>query len=194
MTDIVPTVMFEAGVEGEIDRARKLLAGIPHAAEKAIGSAIKRAGNSGLTYAWRRLSNDYTVSAGGFKSYTRSSKKLVSSGSDQYIQIEFRGNHIPLSKFHTSVSKNGAVSVNVKRSSAKVTFERAFFATVGSHSGVFERETEKRTPIRELFGPSAPQIMSYNDDVSQDIGEHIQEEFAKRLDHEILAVMNGWRQ
>ena len=42
-----------------IDWVSKMLAGIPHAADKAIGSAIKRAARSGEAYAARAVRNEY---------------------------------------------------------------------------------------------------------------------------------------
>ena len=45
--------------DGSIDRAMKLLAGIPHGADKAIGSAIKRAATSGEAYAARGIREEY---------------------------------------------------------------------------------------------------------------------------------------
>ena len=58
--------------DGSIDRAMKVLAGFPHGADKAIGSAIKRAAQSGEAYAARGVRNEYYINASDFKSYTRS--------------------------------------------------------------------------------------------------------------------------
>lgn len=179
--------------EGSIDRARKLLAGIPHGAEKAIGSAIKRASRTGMAYATKMLQREYVVNSGVMKSYTQTKQHFINSGGGTTVDLEFRGHHIPLMKFDTSVSKDGRVSVRVKRSSGKSALDHVFSASVGKHSGLFERETDSRFPIEEKFGPSVPQMLSSNDDLQQELGDKIREAFDERIDHEILAVMNGWR-
>lgn len=179
---------------GKLDRAIKLLAGFPHAADKAIGSAIKRAATSGEAYAARAVGKHYFVKAGDFKHYTESKRKIHTSGGETVVDIEFRGRHIPLLKFKTSVSSNGLVRAQVKRSSNSDILSHVFKQRVGNqHTGVFERVSKERLPIEEKFGPSTPQMMSANDDVSQEIGDKVRETFDKRIEHEIMAVMNGWR-
>ena len=85
--------------------------------------------------------------------------------------------------------------MRVKRASTKTVLEHVFTATMKSgHTGLFERVTDKRFPIEEKMGPSTPQMMDYNDDISQEIGDKIRDTFDARLEHEILAVLNGWRQ
>ena len=70
--------------------------------------------------------------------------------------------------------------------------ESAFIAQVGGHRGVFEREGPARFPIRELFGPASPQMMYSNGDVLDDIEQKMADTYEKRIEHEILRVMNGW--
>lgn len=182
--------------EGSIDRATKLLAGIPHAADKAIGSAIKRAATSGEAYAAKAVRNEYYIGASDFKAYTKSKRHIITQNGETTVDIEFKGFHIPLLKFDTKVGKDGKVSTRVKRSSPRTVLDNVFKQTVGTHGheGVFERLTEKRLPIEEKLGPSTPQMMSYNDDLSQDIGDKVRETFEQRLEHEVSAILNGWRQ
>ncbi|MBQ6164782.1 MAG: hypothetical protein IJK23_09945 [Clostridia bacterium] len=178
-----------------IDRARKLLTGIPHGAEKAIGSALKRATTTAEAYAARVIGREYVIKAGDFKSYTQSKKHYITSGGSTTVDIEFRGHHIPLYKFDTKVGSDGRVTARVKKGSSRKALDHAFGGRVGmrNHAGVFERETSKRLPIREFMGPSTPQMMSFNDDIQQEIGDKLREAFDARIDHEILAVLNGWR-
>lgn len=182
--------------DGTIDRATKLLAGIKHGVEKAVGSAIKRAATSGEAYAAKAIRGEYLISAGDFKKYTHSKRHIITDGSGTTVDIEFRGYHIPLLKFDTRIGNDGRVITRVKKSSAKTVLDHVFAQTVGTHghTGVFERLTDKRLPIEEKLGPSTPQMMSYNDDIAQEIGDHVRETFDKRLDHEINAILNGWRQ
>lgn len=182
--------------DGSIDRAMKLLAGIPHGADKAIGSAIKRAATSGEAYAAKVIRKEYYIGAGDFKSYTKSKRKIISGNGATTVDIEFKGHHIPLMKFSTKIGSDGRVTAHVKKSSSGGILDHVFVQGVGTHGhvGIFERTTNKRLPIEEKLGPSTPQMMSYNDDVSQEIGDKVRETFEQRIDHEILAVMNGWRQ
>lgn len=178
-----------------IDRAIAMLAGIPHAADKAVGSAIKRAGQTGLTYASRVIRTEYHVKDSDFQKYTRRKRHIYTHGGETTVEIDFKGWHIPLMSFDVSVGKDGRVKARVKRSGTKTTFDNAFIGKAGSsgHTGVFERKTEKRLPILEILGPSTPQMMDYNDDVSIAIGDKVRETFEERLDHEITAILNGWR-
>lgn len=61
---------------GSIDRARDLLAGIKHGADKAIGSAIKRAATSGIAYASKAIRKDYLISASDFKKHTKTKRQI----------------------------------------------------------------------------------------------------------------------
>lgn len=182
--------------DGSIDRAMKVLAGFPHGADKAIGSAIKRAAQSGEAYAARGVRNEYYINASDFKSYTRSKRRIYTSAGSTTVDIEFRGFHIPLVKFDTKVGKDGRVVTRVKRSSPRTVLDHVFKQDVGTHghTGIFERLSDKRLPIEEKLGPSTPQMMASNEDLEQEVGDKVREIFEERLEHEILAVMNGWRQ
>ena len=187
------TILVDDIGDGSIDRARKLLAAIPHGADKAVGSALKRASRTGMAYAAKMLQREYVVNSGVMKSHTQTKLRYVSSGGGTTVDLEFRGHHIPLMKFDTSFGRDGRVSVRVKKSSGKAALDHVFSASVGGHTGLFERETDSRFPIEEKFGPSVPQMLSANDDLQQEMGDKIREAFEERIDHEILAVMNGWR-
>ena len=179
--------------EGSIDRAVKLLAGIKGGAGKAIGSAIRRTITSTEAFAAKEIRKEYLVSAGDFKRYTHSEKKITSGTDGTTMGITFSGYHIPLIHFASSITSKGRVSVRVKRSSGRQVLDHVFYTGAVSHPGLYERTTPSRLPIEGKMGPSTPQMMSANEEVKEEIGKHIQETFEKRLDHEILAIMNGWR-
>ena len=108
------------------------------------------------------------------------------------VVLGFRGNVIPLLKFDTKYGDGGRIATRVKRTSSAEMLESAFIAQVGGHRGVFEREGPARFPIRELFGPASPQMMYSNGDVLDDIEQKMADTYEKRIEHEILRVMNGW--
>ena len=178
-----------------IDHVSKMLAGIPHAADKAIGSAIKRAAQSGEAHAARAVRDEYFVKASDFKAYTKSKRHVSISPGASEIDIEFRGFHIPLLRFDTKVDSSGRVVTRVKRTSSKVVLDHVFPQTVGTHGhiGVFERTTSKRLPIEEKLGPSTPQMMDVNDEVAGSIADKVRETFDKRIEHEVTAILNGYR-
>ena len=64
---------------------------------------------------------------------------------------------------------------------------------MGGHRGLYERVTSARLPVEEKFGPSTPQMMDSDDDLEQEVADKIRETFEKRLEHEISAILNGWR-
>lgn len=179
--------------DGSIERARKLLAGIPRGAQKAVGSALKRAATTGMAYTTRMLAREYAVGVGVMKSHTKSKVRYASGTGGDTVDLEFMGTHIPLVNFDVSVGKDGRVRARVKRNSAKTVLDHVFYATVNNHAGLFERLTEERGPLEEKLGPSVPQMLSYNDDLQQEMGDKIREAFEARIDHEIVAVLNGWR-
>ncbi len=176
-----------------LDRAQKLLAGIPGGVGKAVGAALKRAAASGEAYAARAIRKEYVVKASDYKEYTKSKRHIVTDASGATeVSIEFYGYHIPLIRFDTSFGKDGRIAVRVRKDSAKKTLENAFAAKLGDRTGIYERVGDKRFPIRQFWGPSTTQMMDSNDDVSEDIATHIKNTFDKRIEHEITRVLNGW--
>ncbi len=181
-----------------IDKAVQLLAGIESGASRAVSSALKRATSSGAMLAQKEIRTEYVLTASTFKAYTDTKRHYVTDADGTTVEITFAGVHIPLMKFDASVNSSGVVSARVKRSNARGTLEHAFSRTVGKHGhqGIFEHTAERykngNAKMRELFGPSVPQMINYNEEISAEIRDRIREKFDERLEHEILAVLNGW--
>ena len=174
----------------KIDLAKKLLAGIPKGAQRAVGSALKRTITAAKAQAAKSLIQEYAVKAGDLKANLKG--KPISRG-DGGIDILFTGSTIPLSKYQYKVSGDGTVSARAMKSSSFTILKRGFVANVGGHTGIFERNAEPRTPIEQFIGPSPPYMLSANEKVQKEIDEKITETFDKRIDHEIQAILNGWR-
>lgn len=186
-------VYFEDVAESSLDRASKLLAGIPDGVYRAVGSAIKRSAQHGLTVGMKIVSEEYAISQGELKSRTKNINTIVKDSSGSYeVTFGYRGNVIPLIKFDTKFGSDGRVHTRVLRSSAKEVLENAFVAHVGGHTGVFEREGPERFPIRELFGPSAVQAFYAREETTDKMYEEIVNTYDSRIEHEILRVLNGW--
>ena len=179
--------------EDSLDRVTKLLAGISGGVYKAVGSALNRAAAAGKTAAKQPVTREYSISQSEFLSQTRNINHFVrDTGGGLTVVFGFRGNVIPLMKFNTRVNNNGQVVTQVKRSGAAATLDRAFTAQMGGHRGVYERVGAKRFHVEELYGPATPQMMYSNEEVMDEIEAKMAETYEKRIDHEILRILNGW--
>ncbi len=179
--------------EDSLDRVTKLLAGISGGVYKAVGSALTRAAAAGKTAAKQPVTREYSISQSEFLSQTRNINHFVrDTGGGLSVVFGFRGNVIPLMKFNTRVNNSEQVVTQVKRSGAAATLDRAFTAQMGGHRGVYERVGVKRFPVEELYGPATPQMMYSNEEVMDEIEDKMAETYEKRIDHEILRILNGW--
>ena len=180
-------------VEDSLDKATRLLAGINGGVYKAVGSALSRAAATGKTAAKQPVTKEYTISQSEFLARTRSINHFVreSSGGISVV-FGFRGNVIPLMKFNTRVNGSGQIVTQVKRSGSAETLNRAFSAQMGGHRGIYERVGVSRFPVEELYGPATPQMMYSNEEVTDEIERKVADTYEKRIDHEILRILNGW--
>ena len=179
--------------EDSLDKAARLLAGINGGVYKAVGSALSRAAAAGKTAAKQPVTKEYSISQSEFLSRTKDINHFVrESGGGISMVFGFRGNVIPLMKFNTRVNGSGQVVTQVKRSGTAETLNHAFSAQMGGHKGIYERTGPNRFPVKELYGPATPQMMYSNEDVMDQIEAKMVETYEKRIDHEILRILNGW--
>lgn len=179
--------------EDSLDKATRLLAGINGGVYKAVGSALTRAAAAGKTAAKQPVTKEYTISQSEFLARTRDINHFVREDSGGLsVVFGFRGNVIPLMKFSTHVNSSGQVVTQVKRSGSAATLDRAFSAQMGGHRGVYERIGPSRFPVKELYGPATPQMMYSNEEVTDEIERKVADTYEKRIDHEILRLLNGW--
>lgn len=179
--------------EDSLDKATRLLAGINGGVYKAVGSALTRAAAAGKTAAKQPVTKEYTISQSEFLARTRNINHFVrETGGGISVVFGFRGNVIPLMKFSTRVNGSGQVVTQVKRSGSAATLDRAFSAQMGGHRGVYERIGPSRFPVKELYGPATPQMMYSNEEVTDEIERKVADTYEKRIDHEILRLLNGW--
>ncbi len=185
----------DSGGSKALERATKLLAGIPGGVEKAASSSLTRAATSGTAAAAREVNKGYTLNTSDFKKYTKSSQHIEKNGDEISVGLKFRGRHIPLIRFNAKITGSGLYRVQVKRNSAGDTLKHVFKATMDSgHIGLFERYGTGRLPIKQEYGPSVPQMMGANPELANTIGDNVRRVFEERMEHEITALLNGWRQ
>jgi len=186
-------VYFDDIGDFNLDRVTRLLAGIPGGVYKAVGSAIKRAAQRGLTVGMKIVSEEYAISQGELKRRTKNINTVVKDEKGSYsVTFGYRGNVIPLIQFDTRIDRSGRVMTRVLRQNARQALDRAFVASVGSHTGVFERVTKARKPIKELFGPSAVQAFYAREETVDKMDEVIYSTYESRIEHEVTRVLNGW--
>ena len=175
-----------------IERINKILAGIPGGAFKATYAALKRAGSTAKTKAGQFAAAEYTINKGTFmRNVTEKVHTEGGTGGVASISISFAGTVLPLLEFSTRYSRGGQLTTQVKRSGGAATLQHAFAANVFGPIAVFERVGAPRFPVEQKFGPSTGHMMQ-NENVVEKMGETIRDTFDKRIEHEILRVLNGW--
>lgn len=181
----------EVGADSLV-RINKILAGVPKGAWNVTHSALKRAGNTAKTRAGTLAAEEYTIRKGDFMSNVRQKTHITSEvGGVVAMQISFAGNVLPLLAFKTRVSRSGKLQTQVKTESTPTILDRAFAARVYGPIAVFERVGKERVPLEQKFGPSTAHMMQ-SPAVVEKMDETIKETFDRRLEHEILRVLNGW--
>ena len=180
-------------VGGEsFERLSKVLAGIPGGIYRAAYGALQRAGDTAKTRAGQFAAKEYTISKGVFmKNVAVKSTVSSAGGSGVSMNIRYAGAVLPLVTFNTSYSRGGRVRVQVKRASAGDVLDHAFAARAFGPMGIFERVGRPRFPVQQLFGPSTAHMMR-NEQVIDQMDETIRETYKKRMEHEIMRVLNGW--
>lgn len=201
MSDVTTDTMMHnvnAGLAVDIaeegfDRVAALLSGIPGGANKAVGSALARAAAAGKTVAKRAVTQEYAISSSEFLNRTKNINNIQrGSGGEISINFGYRGSVIQLRVFDTKVDRSGRVVTRVKKSSSRQAINHAFSAKMGSYYGIYERQGEKRFPVKELYGPATPQMMYSNESVMDSIEEKMASTYEERIEREITRILNGW--
>lgn len=179
-------------VEEGIPRVQRILAGINGGWQKAVGSALARAASVGKTAAKKSVTSEYFISQSTFLHNTRNINHFREDAGGVSVEFGFAGHVIPLIQFSTRVNGSGMVTTQVKKNGVRESLNNAFQAQMGAHTGIYERIGPERFPVRELYGPATPQMMYSNEDVMDQIEDKLVGEYEKRIDHEMLRLMNGW--
>lgn len=182
-------------VQNSLERAERLLAAINGGVYRAMGSAAARALAAGKTAAKAAVAQEYAISQREFLKHTTNTNHHYgrASNGDMVWQIGYAGYVIPLLKFKTRPASNGRLQTQVKRSNSAEVLQHAFKANIFGHEGVFERQGGSRFPVQELYGPAGPQMMAANETVLEAVDARVAEVFEQRLEHEINAILQGWR-
>lgn len=175
-----------------LERANKLLAGIPDGAYKAAHAALQRAGNTAKTKAGQFAAAEYTINKSTFMSHVNIKTNLTgSAGSVVSMRISYAGSVLPLLTFNTRFSRSGLVQTQVKRNGGASSLQHTFVANIFGNTAVFERLGVKRFPVEQKYGPSTGHMMQ-NEKVVEEMDKTISETFDKRMEQEIYRLLNGF--
>ena len=217
------TVTFDDGFREAVERADRMLAGMPGGFEKALRSAISRTASHTRTRISRRVRERYAISAGNLRTEQNIHLQYRSTDGGAEAVLRILGSKLPLFRFegaspkgptnqpklvpvligdqsqrkwrmvHPGVTARG----KVLRGSGPKPLTDSFVANFRSgHIGIFERTggmtANMRDEIKEKMGLSIPQMVG-NEEVLDKLGQDAAEKFDERIDHEIEAILNGWR-
>lgn len=181
------------------DEIEKRLGNFKSKAPLVLSRAINRSIQNVKKNMGKETSQRYYISSSDVKKTVRVVK--ATKGSLKAAAIS-SGEGIALSKFkvspNTPVRYRGAsrspkvYRAGVKKSGGVKPLDgnpKSFVAVMKSgHTGVFTRKTGDSLPIRQLFGPSVPQIVK-NEDIMSKINTEASETLQKRIDAEINNIL-----
>lgn len=173
-----------------VEKAQAMLAHLPGQSQKVLARALNRALENARSNTVKSARDEYQVKA----TEVRKTLKITRATSTRLqAVVSSRGMVLPLSAFSVKPkTPNGRrrtpIRVGVQKGSAEA-LRNAFIARVGGRLGVYERVGKARLPIKQLYGPSVPQMIG-NNRVIGDIAEKARQTMDVRLDHEISRVLN----
>lgn len=207
--------------KNSLDQAEKFLAGIPGGIDKAMKSAMSRAMSHLRANSAKEIRKRFAISTAAIRTEENiRTRYTYSPGVGIAGYVLFAGHKIPLYRYNgaspvqPTKNKSRWVKVPVKgeetwqhpnlpayghqfNSTSPVRFDDAFVARMSNgHVGIFERTggmTDTGSEeIAEKMGSSVAQMVG-NKAVRESLVEETMKKFDERLEHEINAILNGWR-
>jgi hypothetical protein len=157
-------------------------------APNVISRALNRAAEATKTKAIKETTGKYFLKASDIRPKISTYK---SSKTRLRATVIVKDNKMPLEKFKVSPSKPRPknppiLKVGVKRPELKE-FSGAF---VIPNLKVYKRVGPKRYPIKRIYGPAVPQIIS-GQKMRYEIQSESYKTYQRRLDHEIKRILEG---
>lgn len=186
------------GIEDVEKRLGKMKSKAPSVVSRAINRAVTNAKKNMA----KETSGKYYISSGDVRNTIKTTKASTSSLKAAVISS---GTGIALSKFKvnpgTIVKQKGrkisarmpkVYRAGVERAGGVKPLDgdpKAFIAIMKSgHKGVFEREGDESLPIKQLYGPSVPQMIK-NEEIMKKINDEANETLQKRIEAEINNIL-----
>lgn len=154
--------------------------------DKAEVIALNRAGASALAQTVIFIRKRYNIKASDLKNEIKITRASKSSKKFR-ITVSHKG--LALVKFGAAKQTKKGVNVTVIKGE-RDHYKSAFITEVKgtnsktNHRGVFIRKGKPRLPIKELYGPSAMQLMS-----SKEAQEHIEKIFQDKFEKELASAI-----
>lgn len=150
--------------------------------ERAKIIAVNRAGRSALAQTVSFVRQAYNIKASDLKNEIKI--KPAYKGNSKF-RLTVTHKALSLMKYGSARQNKSGVNVTVSKGKRQ-SIKSAFVATVGKgmHVGVFKRVGKPRLPIKELYGPSAMQLMS-----SQEAIKQIENVFQAKFEKELIAAL-----
>lgn len=212
------TVNVQAAGQESLERANKLLSGIPGGLDKAVRAAMARTVSHLRSSSTKAIREKYAISAQNLRA-EENVKIRYTYESGVQAEVMFHGRKIPLHRFdgarpaqpssdagklirayindgfrmvHPSLPAYGRQF----KDSTPERFENAFVARMKSgHTGIFERTggmtSNDKDEIKEIMGSSIPQMLG-NEEVEEKLSTEAVGKFNDRLDHEVWRILNGY--
>jgi len=212
-------VQMEAAGQDALDRASRLLAGIEGGLDKAVRSAVARSVTHLRSSSTKAIRERYAISTANIRA-NENVKVRYSYQNGVQATVTYAGVKIPLYRYDgvspklpgqdTSKSVRAMIDEQWKtihpslpayghqlNGTAPAHLQDAFVAQMKSgHIGIFERTGDTagngREEIREIMGSSVPQMIG-SPEVENTLATQTLQKFEERLDHEVNAILNGWR-
>ena len=212
------TVNVQATGQDSLDRASKILSGIPGGLDQAVRSAMARTVSHLRTSSTKAIRERYAISTQNLRA-EENVKIRYSYENGVQATVMFRGHKIPLHRYEGARPAQPAKDSNTLirayinagfrmvhpslpaygrqlKSTSPQRFENAFVARMKSgHTGIFERTggrtSNDRDEIREIMGSSVPQMLG-NEQVEENLLQEAVSKFNDRLDHEVWRILNGY--
>lgn len=177
----------------KLEEIKKELGALEKKAPKILARVLNRTLTNVQKNVVKSVRDKYIIKASDIKQTLKTTK---ASTSKLNAQVKSEGMRVLLYKFRVS-PKNPRPSkaprtykARVLKKSALKPVRGGFVAQMKSgHLGIFERTGTKRTPIKELVGPSIPQMVG-NKEIIQKIESEAQKTIQNRLKHEITRTIN----
>lgn len=178
----------------QLELAEKALAGIKDGARIAARNAINRAMTAGKTAAIKKAAERYTIKQAKVRDKITTSKADLNR---LVAKVTSRGKALRLTDYETNPKrptpkKPQLLKVNVLRETGFQPIAGAFLAVSkrSGKMGVFVRSTKARLPIKQLFGPSIPEILGTKT-VADAVEGRAQDVLNDRFNHEIGRLMRA---
>jgi len=179
--------------DSAVKKAETLLGGIKDALPKVQARVINRSMQTARAEAVRAVRAEYAVSADAVRKTIEIKNASFSNPTGTILST---GSPIDLAKFDVSSTRpnpkaKSPVTVRVKLGGGRKPIKNAFLARLSNgHVGIFIRADKGRFPIKQLYGPSVPQMLG-SENVSKRIEEKAMETMENRLEHEIDRILEG---